>query len=72
MREHSFKGFSRVPSAPSVITQVSTHKTASLPDHLFFIILIKREKEKSHINNSQFEQPYSSTLIQILYLYAIG
>ena len=57
-------------SEMSLIKQA--HKTGSLPDHLFFLILIKKEKEKTHINNLQFEQPYSSILIQILYLYAIG
>ena len=59
-------------SASSVITQVSTNKTGSLPDHLFYVILTKKEWEMSQINNLQFEQPYSSILIQILYLYAIG
>ena len=59
-------------SPSSVITQVSTNKTGSLPDHLVYIILIKKEREMSQINNLQFEQPYSSILIQILYLYATG
>jgi len=70
--EHSFKGIRNMSTAPSVITKVSTHKTGSFPDRLLFITLIKKEKEKSHIKNLQFVQPYSSILIQILYLYATG
>lgn len=55
MIEQSFKGVSNVLSAPSVITQISTHKTGSLQDHLFFInILINKEKEKLHTNDLQF------------------
>ena len=34
----------------------------------FIFHLIKKEKERLHINNLQFEQPYSSILIQILLL----
>ena len=38
----------------------------------FIFHLIKKEREMCQINNLQFEQPYSSILIQILYLYATG
>ena len=39
---------------------------------ILFFYLIKKEKDKMHINNLQYKQPYSSILIQILYLYVIG
>ena len=58
-------------SAPSVITQVAHTKLEACLT-IYFHLIKKKEKEKSHINNLQFEQPYSSILIQILNLYAIG
>ena len=38
----------------------------------FIFHLIKKEKEKLHINNLQFEQPYSSILMQNPWLFAVG
>ena len=67
---HSLK-VSSVSSAPSVITQASTYKTGRFPGDLFFICS-KKKKEKSHINNLQFEQPFSFILTQNPWLFPVG
>ena len=63
----SFRPCSYKKWAVCRFTQVGTHKRR------FITHLIKKEKENLHINNLQFEQPYSSILRQNPpRLYAVG
>ena len=55
-----------VLSAPSVITQGSTHETDSFNTMWFIFHLLKKEKEKLHVNNLRYEQLRSFIFLMLL------